>query len=79
MARSGQHRAVAAAAVVPALALKAAVGFPPLGRLAAAAPMYAAAYLLLLFSSDLVGEDEQQAVREHFQPAVRRRASGRLR
>jgi O-antigen/teichoic acid export membrane protein len=58
---------VATAAVVPALALKVALGLPPLGRLAVAAPMYGAAYLLLLFSAGLIAEDEKQAVRDRLQ------------
>lgn len=56
--------AVAGAAAVPALALKAALDLPPFGRLAAAGAVYAGAYLLVLFSSGLLREGERRAVRE---------------
>jgi O-antigen/teichoic acid export membrane protein len=59
--------AVTAAAAVPALALKSMLDVPPFGRLAVAGPVYGAAYLLMLFSSGLIREDERRAIRRHVQ------------
>jgi O-antigen/teichoic acid export membrane protein len=59
--------AVAAAAAVPVLALKAALLVPPFGRLAVAAPVYGGCYLLALFSFGLLAEDERRAVRARLQ------------
>jgi O-antigen/teichoic acid export membrane protein len=58
---------LAAAAAVPALAVKAALDLPPIGGLAVAGPLYGSTYLFLLFSSGLLSEDERQAIQGRIQ------------